>query len=382
MLVLMTLCLLLGILCINYIDAKKSLQITTTAIQRYDLREQAVLAQKDHNNVTLIYNHDDSLKNGSSFEIVEEHMIGVSTQDQMGMYFDQIFCLKLDLLGNIYVADRTSMTIRKLDREGNFLLEIGPRGLNSGTFAQLIQFDISKDGNIWVWDSGNQCISRFSQIGDKIESFDIKLPQFPRSLRVADSKETLFFSYYDPENVNGEVIHKFDHIGNHIDSFGRPVTLELPNHHILTAISKNNYPGSLYLKSGLIYFSQLNPYNITIYSSEGKLLKQIFRENDFMEPPNYKILGVNKYLLPYPIVSSFIGVRLNDIINTIYFPDNKGGKPRTVFDVYGLDGNLRGSVDLLEQVYCFDIDETGCIYCVKKVMEGGDLIFRFAVKEL
>jgi DNA-binding beta-propeller fold protein YncE len=65
--------------------------------------------------------------------------------------------------GGVYVANRLSDRIQKFTGTGKFLLSQGGRGTGPGHFIAPHGVAVDADGNVYVADTGNSRIQKFSQ---------------------------------------------------------------------------------------------------------------------------------------------------------------------------------------------------------------------------
>ncbi|MCF8145711.1 MAG: hypothetical protein K9N21_17510 [Deltaproteobacteria bacterium] len=89
--------------------------------------------------------------------------------------------LALDLNSNLYVVDAWNQRIQKFDSDGNFILKWGSAGTGDGqfNFTSGYLFDIAFDnfGSVYVADTGNQRIQKFTADGQFIKKWPIRTGQ-------------------------------------------------------------------------------------------------------------------------------------------------------------------------------------------------------------
>lgn len=85
---------------------------------------------------------------------------------------------------NIYVAERSELTIRVFDQNGNFLRRIGRRGRGPGEFLDITLMFINSDDEIIVFDNFNAKINFFKISGVFIKQITFKFDDilWPRSI--------------------------------------------------------------------------------------------------------------------------------------------------------------------------------------------------------
>ena len=71
----------------------------------------------------------------------------------------------------MYVVDTGNQRIQKFTTDGDFISSFGSSGLGPGQFLTVVGIDIDDDGNIFVTDKGNSKIEKFSSDGILQKSF-------------------------------------------------------------------------------------------------------------------------------------------------------------------------------------------------------------------
>lgn len=101
--------------------------------------------------------------------------------------------IRTDREGHIYLPDRSSVTVRVFDAEGNFLHNIGKKGNGPREFSRIGAIDIFQDELI-VYDGGNRRIVRFSTDGDflGIHIPDGKAELYPETIHQLEEERYLF----------------------------------------------------------------------------------------------------------------------------------------------------------------------------------------------
>jgi len=69
--------------------------------------------------------------------------------------------VRTDRAGNVYVADRGSMTVRVFDTQGRFLRAFGGRGRGRGEFLEITCLEVTSDGELIVADGLGLRLTRF-----------------------------------------------------------------------------------------------------------------------------------------------------------------------------------------------------------------------------
>lgn len=106
--------------------------------------------------------------------------IGVNSLFTIGLV-DQPFEYQLgdpisvisDSVGNIYIADRASLTIKVFNSEGTYLRHIGGRGRGPGEFMQLNLMRPANDGTLLLQDRGKLAFVYMNTDGEQITSHPV-----------------------------------------------------------------------------------------------------------------------------------------------------------------------------------------------------------------
>ncbi len=91
--------------------------------------------------------------------------------------FNEPWGIAVDREGNVYVADTWNHRIQKFDTDGNFLLEWGYAAMTGGQLTEPGAFfgpraiAIDADGNLYVTDTGNKRVQKFSPDGQFLAQY-------------------------------------------------------------------------------------------------------------------------------------------------------------------------------------------------------------------
>lgn len=98
---------------------------------------------------------------------------GRGTEDEQ---FNYPLDVDLDQEGNLYVLDSMNARVKKFSPDGAFLLSFGERGTASGSFQMAKGLAVSPSGHIYVTDSMANRIVVFDSIGRYLMTFGGKYP--------------------------------------------------------------------------------------------------------------------------------------------------------------------------------------------------------------
>ena len=71
----------------------------------------------------------------------------------------------VDLDGSVYVADTNNVRIEKFTSTGAFITKWGSRGTGNGQFSSIAGIAVDPWGNVYVTDSSNNCVQKFTSTG-------------------------------------------------------------------------------------------------------------------------------------------------------------------------------------------------------------------------
>ncbi len=106
-----------------------------------------------------------SVSNSAAEEYVFERMWPVLEQP---WYFQNPSDVEIDASGNVYVADTYNECIQKFTLSGTFINKWGSYGTGDGEFDYPQSIAIDNMGNVYVADAGNDRIQKFTSSGDFI----------------------------------------------------------------------------------------------------------------------------------------------------------------------------------------------------------------------
>jgi tripartite motif-containing protein 71 len=102
-------------------------------------------------------------------QVFDENGVYLKSIDKIDqMEFHYPYSIHIDKKGRIYVSDQSLLRIKVLDSNFNLIRVIGQYGREIGCYSGLCDISTDKDNNIFVCDSGNHRILKFSENGDFI----------------------------------------------------------------------------------------------------------------------------------------------------------------------------------------------------------------------
>ena len=107
----------------------------------------------------------------AQWQIEELQKVGMATVAEWGQRgsgdgeFDDPSGIAIDAAGNVYVADTHNHRIQKFTQDGTFLHKWGTEGSGNGEFSYPSELAVDESGNVLVADSGNHRIQKFDANG-------------------------------------------------------------------------------------------------------------------------------------------------------------------------------------------------------------------------
>lgn len=172
-------------------------------------------------------------------------------QDQPGTFWGPRD-IAVDAQGNVYVTDTGNKRIQKFTADGQFLQTFGGGGIIPGAFEEPVGIDIDNQGNIYVADTWNRRIQKFDSNLNPILQWDVVNAWESESVvnkpyLAVDNQNRVFIS--DPEGYRiivydgntGDVLATWGQYGQDLASFQLPVGVAVDSqNNLLVADSDNN----------------------------------------------------------------------------------------------------------------------------------------------
>jgi sugar lactone lactonase YvrE len=202
-------------------------------------------------------------------------LLQVGSQGNLEGQFAAPRGLTVDQDDNVYVADSNNHRIQKFDKDGNYLMTIGAGGGLAYAYL-VIPFDVTVDsaGNIFVADTGNNRIQKFDAQGDFVAAFGtagsgLAALNAPRAIAMGPDDEVIVADTYKNRIVvfdnNGKFLRAFGNLGADPTEFGNPSGLTLD-------------------PEGDIYVAELSNDRIQILNNDGTFMSIIKTRSSPIEP--------------------------------------------------------------------------------------------------
>ncbi|MBN1219786.1 MAG: TIGR03663 family protein [Anaerolineae bacterium] len=158
--------------------------------------------------------------------------------------------IAIDATGNLYVTDTGNKRIQKFTPAGQFMQAWGGGGIVPGTFEEPVGIDIDSQGNFYVADTWNRRIQKFDPDFNPLTQWEVvgweSEGVVNKPYLAIDDQDRVFIT--DPEGYrviaydnSGQVIVTWGQYGQDRASFALPVGLDFdPQGNLLVADSDNN----------------------------------------------------------------------------------------------------------------------------------------------
>lgn len=279
--------------------------------------------------------------------------IGSDSFDEENYLFGIISDIKVDEQGSIYVLDSANYRILKFSSSGVFIRSYGKgKGEGPGQFLRPKSIALDEKSNLYVADTNIFRITIFDNNGDIVKTMRTEL--MPAHLVARNNK--LYLTFFFAENsyhiymyniLSGELEKQFcqKNEWNHISS-------------------QAGESGELCADAdGNLYYSYTYPYEIKKFSPEGKLLNRFSRKATFYKAPYKDQYGIST---AETAVTSLFSLPNGIIVNVIRHIDSRAKKGIFFFDFFDKEGNWLKSIPAtsinLDWIRIVTSDNHGHIY--------------------
>ncbi|MEW6456452.1 MAG: 6-bladed beta-propeller [Acidobacteriota bacterium] len=246
--------------------------------------------------------------------------------------------LDVDSIGNIYVLDTGNARIQKFSPAGKYIATIGKKGEGPGEFSQFIfTFYIDNRDIIWVVDRANFRISKFKSSGEYLGSLPIK---FDALKILVNSKGDIMLKIMDRTRTNLFVI--LNSKGKSLKKFGKVQTFDNP--YIFVQM---NYGQVTLNQHDQIFHSFSSPYVIQIYGANGDLLNEFTRELPYkVSIPTVDTSKGYAQFKNYKWVSFAISVDSHGYILNLFSNKPENTEIGDAIDIFDSSGKLMQTISL------------------------------------
>jgi hypothetical protein len=171
---------------------------------------------------------------------------------------------------NIFVLDSGSNCIKKFDNNGKYLKTIGQKGEGPGDLLQPQGLAIDDEDIIYVADAGNQRIQIFARDGNYLKIFKTLIP--PINLEL-DSKGFIYVRASSFLQTQECLIHKYNNKGEFVKSFVKSIK----DKNLTIANALNLLSLAIDHKDNIYVCYHYDKYSVNKYDSEGNLILRFNR---------------------------------------------------------------------------------------------------------
>lgn len=195
--------------------------------------------------------------------------------------------LAVDKEGNLYILDTGNHRIQKFSPEGKYLATLGRKGQGPGEFYFPSSLALDDQGHLYVADPNNQRIMVIDQSGQELKT--IRLQEIKvNKIRCFSSEELIFtsemrFSIQEEKPKLPPLLTIINHQGELIKNVGQPFDFK----DLLLNRAANQVDFALGPDNS-IYLTFLYQNRIEKYSPEGQLLWQADRKLNYRPGPQGK----------------------------------------------------------------------------------------------
>lgn len=300
--------------------------------------------------------------NTHGIEMTEDLRIGGKDQDDI--IFGNWVHLACDSKGQIIAADYAQNLIRRFGTDGSVIGPIGRSGDGPGEYRFITAIAVDAKDNLYV--VGSNRVRIYDATDKFVGDFRDESLGMTRSVRGLPDGGVLLSEYDRPTKTVLQKYVAMKHSAHFCDAFKRSGA----NADMMTMQYAGGYVAIG--ADGMIYYTQMTPYEIRTFTPAGELVMQVFRENKFMSEPHVEKKGESMSF--YAFTSSIAIFVLPDgkFLNVVGIVNDEGKPAGTVLDLFESDGHLLLSqrlekyfrpqwLDGSGNLYSFDVDDLAVV---------------------
>lgn len=190
-----------------------------------------------------------------------------------------VLAFAIDSKSAIYVSDSAARNIRKFDHHGRLLNTIGGPGAAPGEFLVPWSMACDAQNNLYVLDIKTGRLSTFSEDGQFKESLVVSVFGFAGVAIKLNQKGDFYVGGLQPDKPESPMLYRISHSGQLEDSFfPRDARIEKLHLQLVGGV------GLDLDESGRIYAVQPISPKVSVFASDGSLIKQFGSEPSFYRP--------------------------------------------------------------------------------------------------
>ena len=223
--------------------------------------------------VKIIMNPENPMYPGNIFNLEEELSIESNNTNSQEM-FQTIVSLAVDDKGNIFVLDKKAADIKVFDKDGRFMKTIGRRGQGPGEFGAPESSAITKENELYVYDSVRMAVLHFDATGEFKRTLPVKFPFF-EGPKVTTKGEIIVSHGVLGEKTVFE-LKKFDSEMNPILTFSTIPIERPPKVHVFVYYTASDLKWDVSPRGEIVWGVMTTPeYELFIHDEDGKQIRKI-----------------------------------------------------------------------------------------------------------
>lgn len=161
----------------------------------------------------LLLFHDCCYSQTFSLDLNQALKIGEEFDDSASYMFGNISSIQVNSRNEIFVADRSSNSIKIYNPNGEYRNQIGKRGRGPGEFFEITHFSIDHNDNLIILDRHQSRVSIFSPDSQLINTFPVDIDEMVGLQFIFPAGKTddyiIGYRYFMESDDTGYLLHKF-----------------------------------------------------------------------------------------------------------------------------------------------------------------------------
>jgi len=312
----------------------------------------------------------------NSITIKPDLVIGLNNKNEDFLFADTLN-IQVDRRGNIYVPDHRDKCIKVFDKNGKNLKIIGKRGRGPGEIQSVGGMSLVGEDEFMVSDAGNRRLTYFSTSGEWKRSIPMGTKMIARA--VEDNEGNIIAQVLVIDEETKQEILKFDNELNPLFKIASKMEEGWDDEFVIRPIKSSLSYGVT--KEGNIIWGISSNYELSILDSQGNLQKKIIKNTRPLKISNsfkteiekkYKNRDIpSNYTIEFPKYFpdfSFFVVEENGRIYVKTYLKNKNNE--YYHDVFNVRGEYIAQFALPESEY-ISVVKNNKLYCVIRENKDG-----------
>jgi WD40 repeat protein len=331
------------------------------------------------NGIKVIKNPEEPLYGKLKFHLKEDLEIG--KEDDDNHIFSRIWDIKVDDNGNIYVMDNAKQSVRKFDKDGNFLLIIRkgdnePEVLNPKKILLDEKSDrifiLDFDGRIKIFDKNGHYLQNI-RLKNRIEDIIMTNGGITWGI-IGESTEESYSHVFCKFNSEGEILKDYKKF---------PYEISIVKDAGGTGIVSGSYLHKLFcskINSDIFVYGYSGEYELSIIDDQGNLLLEIRRDAPLKLVSEKTLRKARRMGVKYPDHEPLFYSLFTDSEGRIYVLrklSSRNQSEQEEFDIFSKDGFYLYKTTLPDKTY---IIKDGYLYAKNaKENSAREVVKRFKI---